>query len=101
MPSGPRDERPKRPAGAESTIRNERGGRVALIAGVLAEASAKLAGAADSPRVRRLQAQARFYQRALARWAVAPPSSAQLEAMFESVTALHVEALAPPAPEEE
>jgi hypothetical protein len=70
-----------------------------LIASILSEVSATLAGLEDSPRVRRLQAQVRFYQRALARWAVAPPTTAQLEATFESVTALHVEALArPPEP---
>jgi hypothetical protein len=43
----------------------------------------------STARARELRAEARFYERAIRRWETVPPSSAQIDAMFDLVTELH------------
>lgn len=70
------------------------GERLSFLTGMLSEASGFLGSAEDSPRVRALRAQVRFYEQMVARWAATAPTSAQLQTAFDSVAKLHEDARA-------
>ena len=76
----------------DSTQRGQ--SRETLIANALDEALRMLASVKQTPHVRELRAQARFYDQAVKHWTTVPPTYAQLDAMFELVIELHGSATA-------
>jgi hypothetical protein len=66
--------------------------REEMIVDMVSHVVGVLQRAPTSTHVRELLAQAQFYEKAVRRWNTVPPTTPQLEAMLDLVTALHEEA---------